>query len=440
MSSSRVARALGKHFNLNDDENLDVPVEETPIGEGVDGAAVETSEATELVEAENNDIEQLVEDHENLEKVAGALEESVADGQAGISEEAAKWARLAVDNIIGKYGLTDEAMPSMENFGGASTRTRATVLTLESVRTIIAEFWKTIWAKIQKLWAYIKNWWLKVVDAAPRLKKSAEALIVRARGLTGVAKEGPIKAGLSGLLVGGAAPDMGKEMGRLVTLSAEMMRGNEAQGKTIERLIARVESGAKGEEDAKAAMESYKAFVEKLPHDASSRFGANVLAKMSDELPGGKAVVAKVPKDYNAKLSQLATEYGANLTTFAEKASEGGKDVEFKVLSSTEIQAVASDVIKLCDAIIDYKKLWSERDALAKKLNDAVKKAEADADKGTGEGASKDGAVIKDVAQAAAIIWKNEMARASEFINYLIKTGRDALSYGEKSAAQYGKK
>lgn len=439
------SNALGRHFGMQDDDALveEVPVEE--VGEGVDGGTVEVNEAAAAVEAEDAAVQELVEAHENLEEVAADLEEAAAEG--GLSEESAKWARRSIRLIVGRYpGYLPDSFMSQESFGSNSGRSRATVLSMESVREMVTDFWKLIWAKIQKMWAAVKDWYLKVLDSAPRLKRKAEALEKAADARNGSAEDKKVNVSSAKLLALGGKPAAATAvisgLAEITTLAKSILAGDT---KVVEAGIQAVEAidekGESSKSDAfKSLIGSEGAEVKAGTHSLSdSRAVEGAKNAITPELLGGKAIITSLPEgDVKSKsVKDLVKATNVHVADFSDKAKEVTTD-EMATLSLAEIGKVATSVVVICDEVIAYKRKWEGRDKQSKELDAAVKKAISTIEKNK-EASAEAVRGVKDLANGAASLWRKQLTAETAFVNYAFGAARAALIYGERSLAKYKK-
>ena len=229
---------LGRHVSLLDEDSVDTPVDngEVAVEEEVSAPIVEATEETADVEAEDIGAEQAMDSTETLEEVEDAVVAAEADG--GLDRQSAVFAHLAMKAAMGKadydYFVRTSKIPSVESYnGGSSSRQRYTAITREGLGTALRGFWEAIVRQIKKMWAAVKNWYLKVLDAAPRMKARAEALAKKAGDITGAASEKSFDmGGLHQLGVGGKAPDpsKAKEIMKVISEGADKLLGDKTSG------------------------------------------------------------------------------------------------------------------------------------------------------------------------------------------------------------------
>lgn len=482
--SKDIQRALNIQLGLaSDDETLELGGDVEAVAEtaAVAEGAVEVADATDEVVEADQTVDELSEAHENLEEVSEALEEAAANG--GISQESARFAHLAIKAACGRFysPAIASALPSVESFTGSSSRQRNTTIALESVGTMLRSFWDAIVRQIKKLWATVKNWYLKVLDAAPRLKKKAESLAKAAGDITGAPGEKNIDIGvLRQLHLNGRAPDAAAFITSLGIISkqAEVSLGAKLSG-SYEKLFEDFETcvdevtgvdgaafGATGAPTAlagtgglysstTAAFADIKKHVDALNAQVTAattamstggtavtgpRLPANTTMKHSAEMPGGKAVFVSVstltPAADDYTVARVARSMGSKIGDFLEKPKDVDSSGNFKTLTSAQIQTICDAISDMCDEIIAYKKSWESRSKHFAKIETSGKKAVANMEK------DKDAKPLqvratKDILMGSSSLLQNSVRFESQLINYIMAVSRSAIVWVERSLSQY---
>lgn len=502
MAKPNIARRLGAFYGLEDGDDAAVAVDggETPIAEEVSAPVADVAEAAAEVDQQEEVLADMTEtagEVENVETAADAAIEESGDGT--LSRESAAWVRIALENAIGKTGMVPMIMPSMEAFGGTSGRRSATKVTMEGIGEFLKKIWNAIKTQMQKVWAYVKNWYLKVLDAAPRLKKKAEAVAKRTENITGAADSKDFDLGaMKQLHLGGKAPAPAEIVAKMKFIASDIMEdalgSKTASGyeSTFTKYEAAVEAVVSAElstfgttkgsgegiigfavaleaaspsglilpadglvlppgvekkvEEAKATQDTtVKASVPaaKTGSAEGDRWGEGTTANVSPELPGGKAVFIITPKTTEGKsLMAQARMTRVRLDNLLAKPKEVDSSGTFKTLSSSQIQDICESVKDICDFIIDYKKAWEKRDKYTAKLKSAMDKVISTAEKETpGDGEEKalkaKTKAIKDIAQAQQHIWSSGTSFETGLVNYGLSVSRSALTWCEASISEY---
>jgi len=448
MSKNALARALGRRFSAEDDTPTeDLPVEQVEeIGETPDAAVAEVTEAEGEVAADTEVLEEQQEAAEGLESIYLAIQAAAGEGglQPGEAALINGWTR----SIVGQEAAA-LALPSLESFGGTSGRMSATNASLEGVGQMLKDVWAAIMKQIRKVIASIRNWYLKVLDSAPRLKKRAAAIKDRSGDMTGTPEKNKLELGLlRQLQINEASPNKAAVVAgtaQLVKLAEAVLSGE--SNKTYEneqtRLVGYLESPDAASNAAKAAREAAKAVVELIggevgaTHSVSGdRFGTENEAKLSAPMLGGKAVVACIAKDDGGKVKHYVSNTKLDIVVHAVKPKDLAGTGTFDTLAPSDAGKICDEVIKICDQIIAYKKLWESRENQVKAVEAAGKKAVADLERDK-ENDSTKVAAARDAMGALNSATMNGIRFQTSTIGYCIKTSQALLSYCEKSLAQY---
>lgn len=469
---------LGRHVSLLDEDSVDTPVDngEVAVEEEVSAPIADATEETAEVEAEDIGAEQAMDSHETLEEVEDAVIAAEADG--GLDRQSAVFAHLAMKAAMGKadydYFVRSSKIPSVESYnGGSSSRQRYTAITREGLGTALRGFWEAIVRQIKKMWAAVKNWYLKVLDAAPRMKARAEALAKKSSDVTGSASEKSFDmGGLNQLHIGGKSPsgsDAVKTM-KLLSKGASESLGSKTSGcydKTFdnyERLLDKVkdlgnkdvkgkkidslssfyeESDKKGakeksEELAKGFETGFDISKSNVDGSAEKRFGKDVKVKVSDELFGGRQVAVFTSKidDDAFTIVRLARASGPRFIEAKEKPRDIDSTGNFKTLATSEIRQLMDELSDICEHIITYKKSWEQRDKQFNKMDNAAKKAVAEADKDKDAHPIKT-RLVKDVAIGMSAVYQIGIRFENQLIQYLLAVGRATIAWVERSLSQY---
>lgn len=319
---SKIARKLGARFGLEDDTPDIGEAGDTPIEEETSAASAEVAEAAAEVAEADQGADKLEEIHEGLSDLAEKLEEAIAEDQP-VGTEAAAYIRMHINHLVGKYGLTDDVMPSLESFGGSAGRRSATISLEKSVKEMLKSFWDMIMKQLNKVKAFVKNWYLKVLDAAPRLKKKAEAIAEKATKTTGSMDGKTVNIGqLRALHINKKSiePDQLANVMKDISTFSKARLGSTVSGQyettfnDLDKVLGSIEAKKPADVDdtvgklgratgADAAIEKLRSAVTATDIDfgigsaaaADGRFADGVKAESSKELPGGKALFVLQP-------------------------------------------------------------------------------------------------------------------------------------------------
>ncbi len=395
---SKLAKKLGFSLGLEDDApaaditiNVETDEEGTPLaGTTLDGEntveadQVEVAEAEGEVEETNGQVEELEEAQETLENYYVALEHYNRNG--GMSREAAGMMAIGVAGVTRKFGVGLEDLNiSVESFG--DNRQRATTVSMEGIRDILAEIWRKIKELMFKMWKALKNFYMKIFSGAVRLKKRAEAIKKKADQETRGISEKKIEVGLlKQLHIAGKAPTA-QQIEATLNVYQEATAGAskggfDKQGEAAVNLIDSVSSlesskigavlNAFEAEFAKTAL-SIKAGTKKAELYQAKRFFSDIEnvnnTASTGELLGGKIglTVVKVGGDDTA------------LKMGFTRASDKVKDVDstgtFETLGTSQIASFCKTIIDIADNVRLYEKVWDKREKMLKEVNNAGDKA-----------------------------------------------------------------
>ena len=483
--SKAMQRALGVQLGLEDGDDTPEMSEAASENAAISESAVEVADATDEVVADDQAATELSEAHEKLEEVSEAIAEASENG--GISKEAAVFAHLAIKNACGRfYGPAfAAAVPSVESFYGDSGRRRNTQIALEGIGQMLKSFWQAIVRQIKKMWASVRNWYERVLGAAPRLKKKAQSLLAKSGNANGTAEEKDMDLNLMHALnISGKAPkpsDAVSHIKALATTTSAAL-GDETNGKyegvfeDFEKLIDAVEGlgddkfkdkpavpasgttqGTTAYTAPKDLATAYSSFSNELTqvyetvrdrvmkpmtvsgtkNGSNDRFGTDLDYKQTNEMLGGSAIIVIEPRGTApAEKVKVMRRTGPRFATYAVKPKDVDNSGSFKTMSGAEIRMVTEEVSDVCDHIITYKKSWEMREKTEKKMEAAANKAIANLEKDKDAPALKV-RLIKDLASGTYGFLQNTVAFETHLINYSLKTCGALLNWCERSLAQY---
>lgn len=425
--NTRVARRLAVSLENEDGEELENEVmvdgEET-----VEGKMAEVDEAEAEVETEEEAGEELEEAAEGLESIANQIEASLEDG--GLTPGEAVYMNIAVESYTNRLGIAAPIVASQESFGGSSDRLTSTQVSLEGLKEIVSQ----IWDKIKELWASLvrklAEWYLKIFDAAPKLRKKAEAIQKKASDTSGNAKEDKIKVGgvAKKLHVGGKVGDLKK--------ASEAVASNAAnRSKETVKWVNDFATIIEGIANKPGTVEKLEAdvAVPAVKNGNDDRFGKDMNVELESTLPGGKAYYQAIAKSGNA-FEQIRS-YRVGMIDASKKDVSVDTDQEIKTLSLGDIDKICDNVIKIANAVENYKREWEERKKAVKNLEKAGDKAEKSS-KGD-DLKQEQSAMIRQAVRAAGNYGKVCLRDGSDVASYSLTTGKALLAVCQKSLSQY---
>lgn len=460
--ASKFAQKVGRQYGIEDEMGVlpegDVP--ETPIpdapGETLEGGMGEAAQAELDVAEDQEELTVLEESGEVLTEVGEGIESAIRRG--GLTPEEARAYGIALRAAMRPFGLVKSATASLEGIGTDSNpRMSATRITLEGVKETLKQWWESFKAQLEKLYNTIKGWLLKLFDNIPRIKERANALIKKAGETKGTAKEAKIKLGLvKALRIGAGAPtasaldggmnDLSEVLANIVEIKnpefykeAEKAMADvgaamaaEAMAKTAEKITEDMIAGAQSTADQYYAKK-----------DGGDRFSAEgTIAKISDELIGGKVILVKWPSSHKkGDKVMMPDEIARSIAIEVTDGSEfkGEAKAEFETLTTENVKSLAGKVVAACDKISVYKSAWQSRDnarkAFDKSVSAAIEKVGKDA---TGEGSGDKIKLVKSLGAGMATAWTKNVKFESSLISYAAKTLASVLDYCNSSLNNYG--
>lgn len=456
-----MAGLLGYHME-------DAGEEGTRLTDAVPGGLDESETATAAVDevvqesvevadadAEADDMGERVELAEDLHD---AVEPVVTEG-AGLDRAGMALLLSGMRRVAGRHGkhLVGRDVKMEAISAGVSGRREQTRIQFEDIKDTLKQAWEAIKAAFKKAWAKVKTWYVKTFDASKKLKSRAEKIRSRAEnsnanienkkfsfaGAKTLATGGKLQAAgfVTGLVavkgladklldnvktdqVDDAADDLVKLIGEDVT-AANIPA-------TVVKIHDQLVKGVEGVGGSKPSSVTDKIVT---------GFGEDVTAAYSGELPGGKVVVRLTGKesgegDMAAKKIAAIRRTRLVFSGVTDKPKEVSGDVE--TLTASQVSSVADHVIDIADSIFDFKKGWESRDKSQAKVLTAIDKAFSDVskDKEVADGSKR---LARAIAGASTDLIRRDATFRASFVSYAMNLGNVALSYAERSLAQYKK-
>lgn len=458
-----MAGLLGLHLE-------DASEEGTRLTDAVPGGLDESETATaeiadlrqeeaEIVEAEA-EAEDLGERVDLAEELTETVEPVVTEG-AGLDVASMKLLLTGMRRVAGSKAKhlvgRDVKMESIN--AGISGRREQTRIQFESLKDTLKSAWEAIKAAFKKAWAKVKTWYIKTFDASKKLKARAEKIRSRAESNSATIDKSKFNfASAKSLAVGNklsatqfitslkavktlsghifdtvksddvdkAADDMVKLIGEDVDASGLNSKLNDLKEKYAKTLAA-----ANGNKPS--------AVTDKIV--AGLGTNAEVDLGYSEILPGNKVVIRVKGKTGNsANNSEKLSAIRRTRTVFSN-VSDKPKDVSgegTETLSASQVASVCDVVIDLAESVFDFKKGWENRDRSQEKLIKAIDDAFRDVSKDD-EVSSDKQRLARDVASAATGAVRRDSTFKASLVGYIMSTSNVALSYCERSMAQYKK-
>lgn len=417
-----------------------------PVSVVVSGVSAESLFAqAETLSAESlqlaNEVNFFAGQASSLEALADQMGESL--GQGGLTPQAAGIAATAAQGIMRSFGMEDlEVVASNEAFGGVSDRESATEASIESIKTMASNAWDTIVKMIRDWIRKAKVFFTKLMDAAPKIKKRAEALSEKAGGLTGDAKNKTISLGSDAAklatdkavvpaTVVGAMKDLEFVSGDIVTVATDKDGAARPIGEGIANSdLSKLDAAAGIVRNGLTATGA-----------AANARWAGVKVTVTDLPLGNKVIVRKFPETVpevadQAKVFQAGSRLAISLEDKTKDFSHIGGDYDAPVLSIAQIGSLADGVVGVAASLEKSKKGiedgYKTQDGLAKSIENMKKVAGKLDEDDKAKKPIIDAFVTCCQKQADFIRTQNDI-----MTKYSIGTALAALNYAEKSAGQY---
>ena len=475
---------LESDVNADGDDDLEIQAPEEGVdatgaqtdGENiVEGDLVEAAEETREVDSADAEAGELEDTADSLESFLLAAQ--LGQGQGGWSGREALAYSVGLDATLKRLGADHGAVvPSLESFTGSERqRIDACVSVENKIKDALISIWEAIKRAVNKVMAFIKKWWVKILDGASRLKKRAEAIRKKAENTSGSAKEKKITTSTyHSLHVSKAMPNAKQLTAALEGVSSVIKeltssRQDSGYGTLVDEVVDKLQeyADADGASNVKEAMTFLLTQATKINKDTSLTYvqtaltgedltkataglggsSNNPLAFKSVELPGGKVFQRLSGSAKTGDVSQYGRYIASvfrltnklTIVDFASKKVELDSSKEVNILEIGEVIHVCDAVIELCQPIIDYKlgfANYEKKNAAALGKVDAVLR-KANNGKADDKGSRERSELTRGLAQAVGSIIRNRGTSISNAVNYGVSLGRNALVYSVQSLAQY---
>lgn len=383
------------------------------------------------------------------ERVIPLAEAAAEDG--GLDRAGAEAVAIAAESLFAFAGVAASRinMPAAESFGGRSTRVHQTKLAIEGIKESLQTIWENIIAGLKKAWSWIKDQYAKFFGAAEGLKKRAENIEKKAASTNGTAENKSFDDG--SLFKKLYISDKVEAATSVTVVETQAKNALEALGKIIsdnEANIAKFEDPVSKINEFTASSTPPSGLTaittDKDGYEANGA-GVGMQWVKSEELPGGKALVSKVPtadktgKEALEDLGKMKLSIGA----FNLKRSEPSKET-LTTLSPNDAETVAKTVKKMAENLMLFRKKKEDAEkALDKLIKAGTKVADrAIKEEPSGTEAEKTTAnTNKDIYKAARSYLAGAsgvlVAGPASVFQYCLATGKAYLDYCDKSLSQY---
>lgn len=400
--------------------------------EAEDAAADEaqTDDATEVAEA--------------LESLALSLESAIKE-KGGLDAAGAEIAGQYSDFLYARVGMDRKSIVALESFGGTATRQRSTKIAMEDIAEAAKAIWDKIVKAIKDAIAWVKERFVKVFGAAEKLQKRAKALEEKAGATSGNAEEKNFESErlVKALHKSGAVSNVGADAQTLGKLAGNIF-GTVTQwnGKIGEDILEVLEAPDKvGEFTFEAFNPTQLGGMQKAGADFGDA-GNGMTFVVGEELPGGQAIVARIPASASVKGAEAVEALGRTSVSVSAKnpKAKAPSKTQVATLQPSECEKIAAAVGTLAEEIASYKRVIDKLTATKEKIVAAAGKAQKAADNSSDEddAGKADRSNNKLLAKLGMAVPKLIDQPATGFAAYGLNTGKAMLDYVELSLKQYG--
>ena len=472
-----LARENDIETDLPDGSSLTVPEVDTP------------DEAVEEVFNVDEDILALENDIDIDEKVLEAL---ITNGEIlsdiDIALECFKYSGLGMDDLT--YTALQRTynrvagnlrLPSIENMLSDldGDRTLLRLATEAAVSERVGDILKKIIEKVMALFHKIKDWYIRIFDQASVEKRRALKIVKVSGSITGAPTDVSVTMGSVGTLGIGnkslqpsiflnhlneidritevVTTKISKEwnqlLAELTTLTkAQISQIMEANKKRNDETLSTSRNDVsevpkifvqnddkmmlKFIADFRRMMESVD--LKKVPESDDPRFSApNTVYHLSEMLPGNKQMSTAYPdkkEETVHDLGKIKNSFGYGVVEIKDGAKQKGKsETAFETLSIVDVKRMAEGCVSLCDAIINYKLQYVERE---RRIDRFLKETQS-ASKTADEIDATTRQALTSIVTGATTINKNMMNGEGRWIRYVMDIVVSTLDWCTTSLAQY---
>lgn len=421
------------------------PVEQLDNAESLETELLEVQEVeAEGVEQEAQ-VEEAIEVSEALDEYQEALE-SIGK-QGGLDRNGAMILQIGLEQLCARVGIEPTAMafPSMESFGGATSRIHSTKVAMESVKETAKKVWEAIMAAIKRAGAWLKDFWKKLTDSNHRLKARADKIKAAVASVKGEATGEIENSSLADKLHinGKVEKNFGQDFDEF-TKFCEAMAGKvvpavvETSKKVVDIIPKAVQD--QGMEDIPFKVAEVKGAFSGLQLSAAegeSVEGVEVLK--SKQLLGGKALVVQVPTADGVAGAMAFAKCKTSISFFKPAVAKATSD-KMPVMALNEIGGVADNVATVSKHVDTLRGLEKDFDAFVKALSVGAGQFAQNQDLANDAGDAKVVAVKKKL-QVAKAVFSSLVTRVSNmpanFGSYALGTSKAAMDYCELSMKAY---
>lgn len=383
---------------------------------------VDVNQAEADVQTNSDAVSELEDVQQGLEALALSLESAHAEG--GLTPQAASMFQLAFESYSNRLG-EEAQVPSLESFGGQTSRVNATMESMQKVRDVLGRVWEAIKAICIKVKDAIIAFWAQLSSAAERLKTRAAKIAEAGKKTSGAPKSEELELGslASKLAVGKDVKVSADTAGELLKIVEGAAKFDEEAGKQLSGDINALNAAANSGERVQSAGDLV----------APAVFGKKLADGVSTEvLPGNVSFALVVNTGVDKAPSAVNKLFAGGWTVVknVEKV-EVSNDIKIKTLSGEEIVKLAEVCGQIADVAIANNKQVSDD---AKKAAQALKSIKFSKDLPE----DKVAGVKADMKAFQKRVTATGQA-STKTTAYAVNTAAALLNVAQKSLAQHGK-
>lgn len=396
----------------------EVPAIADPDTLEADISDINASEAD--VQTSTDAVCELEDVHEGLEALVQSIESTLSEG--GLTPQSAGMMKIAYESYANRLG-EESTIPSMESFGGQTSRLDQTTVSLESVRETLARVWEAIKSIVLKIRDWIIAFFKQLISGAEKLRQRATKVKAASAKTSGEAKEAEIDLGSNAakIAIGPKVDVSTGAISKLVEIAESVLTFDESASKTLVADFEKLRQAANSGERVQSAgeLQPPKVFSKTLPDGVST------------ELLPGNVTFSIVINPGSDKLPAGVNKYLAGgWSVMRETGKDAVSNSKVKTLDPATIGHIADECLKLADVCDKGNKLINENGkATASGLKKLVISKEVAADKVAGVKADMKAFQRRASAQDQA---------STKVLAYAVTAARAYLAAAEKSLNQYG--
>jgi hypothetical protein len=399
----------------------------------------------EEVESDADDAEAIQADTETMGEVAKGLEAALKSGRP--STDAIIFSNMAINAVNRKWFGDSMLIVSTESLGSPED---AIVASMEGALDKVKELGRALVEKLKKLWNTFSGWIKSVFDGSGKLKARADALAKKAGESAGKAAgtvdfkeshQDVLKAlEINGKLDKAAAiTGFGGLSNLMVSLESSAVLATDLsaigervfKASTIDAAASDVGEGVKKLNDVYENMLKSLEGAVAVPNPDWAPEGSTV-ARGKKILPGNNALYIVMPSGENPKdLGEASKMFGKYKFTIKNVSAGGDRKLEGAAIDADTIKALATGVSAIFENVGDYKKTYAKREHLRGLV---IKNLETTAKEAAGANEGDKARIAQErsnFARAFGTAWSAMVSADYMIVNYVQKTAKTYLSYGD---------